>query len=107
METTECPYCCKITKVNEDGQAYDLDILHQEQCNHCDRYFTFTTSVSFSYEAFKAPCLNGGKHKFNLSKSHPVRFSRMVCEYCEEQRLLTEEEMLEFKIDVKIREIDF
>lgn len=34
------------------------------ECQHCEKSFVFHTSISFSYHAEKADCLNGSPHQF-------------------------------------------
>lgn len=61
----QCPYCNADVEINhDDGQGYDEDKIHDQECGACGRVFAFTTSISFFYELKKADCLNGGEHKF-------------------------------------------
>lgn len=61
----ECPYCNKELEVcHDDGQGYEENVLHQMECEHCNKNFVFTTSISFYYEPEKADCLNDGIHKW-------------------------------------------
>jgi hypothetical protein len=85
MSDLECPYCGAENEVNhDDGQGYDQDRLHQIECSECEKVFTFTTSVSFYYEPYKADCLNDGKHDFKWTATHPKEYSRRRCSICEE-----------------------
>ena len=93
MSDVECPYCEQSQDINhDDGYGYDEGKLHQQQCVECDKTFTYTTSISFYYEAQKADCLNGGEHKWKASNTYPKEYTRMVCEDCEEERQPTNEE---------------
>jgi len=59
-----CPYCDAGQEINhDDGYGYSEDKKHEQQCGNCDKHFTYTTSISFYYEAEKADCLNGEPHK--------------------------------------------
>lgn len=61
---TECPYCGKdIDICHDDGAGYAEDEQHQQECEHCEKTFVFTTYVSYIYDATKADCLNGSEHK--------------------------------------------
>lgn len=99
MLDTNCPYCNEeITIDHDDGQGYEVDTLHEQQCPKCEKNFVFQTYHHFSYDTFKADCLNGSDHKFKLSKTYPKEFSRMVCEDCETERPMTEKERISFNI---------
>lgn len=93
MSDVECSYCEKSQGINHDGgYGYDEGKLHQQQCVECDKIFTYTTSISFYYEAQKVDCLNGGEHKWKASHTYPKEYTKMVCEECEEERQPTNEE---------------
>ncbi len=96
MKDIECPYCGEEQEVcHDDGQGYDEDVLHEMQCCKCDKNFTFTTWISFTYESYKADCLNGAEHKLNPTTAIPVEYTRMQCENCEYSRRATQEEIKE------------
>ena len=98
MNDIKCPYCEVEQEINhEDGYGYAEDTLHEQECGNCNKIFTFTTSISFYYEAYKADCLNGKDHKFKASKTYPIECTKMCCENCEETRLPTESEWIEIK----------
>lgn len=72
----ECPYCKKECSVNhDDGFGFEPDVKHQMQCPHCQKTFVFQTSISFSYEAEKADCLNGVEHDYQLTTTFPKELS--------------------------------
>ncbi len=97
IEDTECPYCGKWQEINHnDGYGYDESIVHEQQCYDCEKYFTFTTSISFSYESGKADCLNGKDHKFKPSHTTPKNNTKMICSDCDKRRELTNIEWLDF-----------
>ena len=99
MHDIECPYCGKEQEINhDDGYGYCEDEVYQQHCSDCDRYFVYTTSVSYSYEANKADCLNDGKHDWKPSHSYPKCATKMVCSMCDERREPTEVERVENKI---------
>ncbi len=65
----ECPYCGEEQEINhDDGYGYSEDDLHQQQCGDCDKVFSYTTCISFVYEAEKAPCLNDKNFKHDFTK---------------------------------------
>jgi len=90
----ECPYCGKEQEINhDDGYGYKENEMHSQECTDCDKTFTFTTSIIYFYESFKADCLNGGEHKWKPTKTFPTNSTRMKCTSCEWERPCTEEEM--------------
>lgn len=92
----DCPYCGHYQDINhDDGYGYEEDVCHSQNCENCGKEFVFTTSISFYYESFKADCLNGAEHKFELQCCAPREFTKMVCIDCDEKRKPTDEE---FKI---------
>lgn len=102
MSDIKCPYCNYGQEINhDDGQGYTEDEKHQQQCSACDKVFTFTTAISFYYEAFKADCLNGEEHDWKITDTKPSYFSRMRCTMCEEERVLTKEEKIQCNIPTK------
>jgi len=95
----ECPYCGEGLDINhDDGQGYEEGINHQQQCIHCDKNFTFTTTITFSYEAEKADCLNDGEHIWKPTSTYPRCYTNMQCESCGEYRKPTEEEKIKYNI---------
>lgn len=87
MSDITCPYCsAEIDICHDDGYGYEEDRIHQQECGKCRHTFTFTTSISFTYEPKAAACLNGGDHKYYRTKTHPVRFSKLICEMCGEEK---------------------
>lgn len=84
MISIECPYCTAKNKVRHDHEAgYEEDTKHEMQCRECDKYFVFTTEISFSYYPEKADCLNGSPHVLELTKTYPPEAARMQCKNCE------------------------
>ena len=89
----ECPYCGKEQEINhDDGYGYEEDQIHQQQCGDCEKYFTYTTYISFSYTAYKADCLNDSEHTFEPTHTYPLECTRMECTQCGETRQPTKEE---------------
>jgi hypothetical protein len=90
----KCPYCLGEQDINhDDGYGYEEGVTHQQQCGHCDKYFTFTTSIMFHYDVEKADCLNGGQHDYKPSITVPREYTKMHCTMCDQQRDLTPQEM--------------
>ena len=87
--SVHCPYCLTKTEINhDDGYGYAEDVTHQQECSRCDKTFTFTTTISFSYETGKADCLNDGEHEYRETKTYPKRYTRLYCSMCDDHQPL-------------------
>jgi len=96
IDDTQCPYCGAEIGINhDDGQGYEQDRLHQQDCNSCKKTFTFYTVISFDYYANKADCLNGGEHIYKASHTAPKECTHMFCTMCDNTRKPTEDEWKE------------
>lgn len=94
MEDLECPYCGKYLDVcHDDGFGYEEGVLHEMECNHCNKSFVFQTSISFDYEPYKADCLNDGKHDYKATTTIPKECTQMECKMCSDRRQPTDKEM--------------
>ena len=83
----DCPYCGKGQEINhDDGNGYEEDRRHEQECGSCEKNFVFTTSIIYHYEAEKADCLNGGDHRVKMSSTYPRQYSVMNCENCDYKR---------------------
>jgi len=88
MSDVECPYCEKEVEIcHDDGFGYEEGVDHNYQCDGCEKNFTFQTSILFSFEAEKAPCLNGeGDHVFRAVAHYPNAWPDWVkCTICGEE----------------------
>lgn len=94
MFDAKCPYCNEAQEINhDDGYGYAEDVIYQQQCWACERTYTFTTSIIFSYDLEKAPCLNGAEHEFKATFTMPVEYTKMECPTCGLQRAASEDEI--------------
>lgn len=102
MDDIYCPYCDAGQDINhDDGYGYEEDRVYQQQCGVCDKNFTFTTSISFYYEAEKADCLNGIDHNYLPVATTPKEYTRMRCDMCYDERFPTQEEKERYGIPEK------
>ena len=102
MNDVQCPYCNSGNDIcHEDGAGYAEDEFHRQDCKSCEKTFVFTARVSYSYNAKKADCLNGGEHNWNPTVSFPKYYTEMVCETCDERRKLTKAEKEQYNIPDK------
>jgi hypothetical protein len=94
MNDVKCPYCGEEQEIiHDDGEGYEEDRLHEQECRDCEKSFTFYTNISFDYIAFKADCLNGADHRLRYATTNPTRATRMECKHCEYSRPITEKEI--------------
>lgn len=94
MEDVECPYCGIAQEINhDDGVGYEENQMHEQQCPDCEKFFAYTTSISFYYSVNKADCLNGSEHKYRAMTTYPIECTQMECFDCGARRKPTEEEM--------------
>jgi hypothetical protein len=94
MSRVNCPYCGKEQSIDhDDGYGYDENEIHSQFCDGCDKYFGYTTYISFDYDVFETPCLNeDSEHNYHLNRGFPDFLSNMECSMCGEKRNLTDEE---------------
>lgn len=72
MDEVECPYCNHSHSIDhDDGYGYEEDQIYHQQCPKCERYFVFSTYITFSYTVNKADCLNGGQHRWKEIWRYP------------------------------------
>lgn len=84
----KCPYCEKWQEINhDDGYGYEEDRVYEQECEDCEKTFIYTTSISFYYEAEKAPCKNGEDHDWQKISGYPreVFENKRRCSYCDEE----------------------
>jgi hypothetical protein len=84
MNDIKCPYCGEEQEVcHDDGFGYEEDRRHEMQCHKCEKYFVFTTHISFYYFPEKADCLNGDPHDLKETSTYPRRHTKMACKNCD------------------------
>ena len=53
MSDVKCPYCGHEQEINhDDGYGYEENENYEQQCFECEKYFNFTTSISFNYNVY-------------------------------------------------------
>lgn len=84
----ECPYCGADNEIcHDDGQGYDEGVLHHQECDACGKTFAYETSISFSYEVFAAPCIDGdAEHEWEETGTIPRCFRKLRCSTCGEEK---------------------
>jgi len=51
MSDVKCPYCGEDQEINhDDGYGYSECDEHEQCCVSCNKYFKFTTLISYDYE---------------------------------------------------------
>ncbi len=102
-----CPYCCAENDICHDyGDGYAEDILHEIECEKCEKNLVFSTYISFRYEPEKENCLNGAEHKLSPTHTLPIEFTKMAmaCSDCDYERRMTAEELESF-VASKIKKV--
>jgi hypothetical protein len=101
----ECPYCGHPQDINhDDGYGYSEDRKHEQQCTSCDKHFAYVTSIIYSYEAFKADCLNDNNHDWKPTTTIPKEHTQMKCSICDERREPTPAEKIQYNIPPTIQD---
>lgn len=79
-----CPYCdAEIEVCNDDGFGLDESRPWPMDCPHCSNVFVFRSSVSWTYVAMRADCLNGGEHNMTSYRHYPRYYPGwQYCETC-------------------------
>jgi hypothetical protein len=79
-----CPYCDGAIEVcNDDGFGIDESRPWSMDCPHCSKAFVFHSSLSLTYVAEQADCLNGGEHKMIPYPHYPRYYPGwQQCETC-------------------------
>lgn len=87
MNNIECPYCKKEFEVcQDDGFATNDGEIYEQECPHCEKNFALVPSISWSFSASKADCMNGGKHSFMVEERlHPWNVGRPYCLDCQKR----------------------
>lgn len=99
MHDVDCPYCgAGVEIVHDDGYGYEEGKKYQEWCGACKKYFAYTTSISFYYEATKADCLNDDGYDWLPTTTFPKCHTDIECTMCGERRKPTEAEKIQYKI---------
>ena len=89
MHDVNCPYCNASQEINhDDGYGYEEGEIYEQECSACEKYFAYTTEISFSYEVSKADCLNDGEHQYEKTVTYPVEFTRLRCKACGDEQPL-------------------
>lgn len=93
MSEAECPYCGHYQEIShDDGYGYDENYTYEQECHSCEKVFSFTVEFSISYNTGKAPCMNGEPHSYKPTATAPKWWTKMRCEWCDEEREPTQEE---------------
>jgi len=91
MKDITCPYCDEDFELCHDDGAYtDEGQNEQWECPKCNKISMVSTSITFSHEAEKADCLNGGEHKWTKRVGLPVEHfeNKYICWDCNEEKTI-------------------
>ncbi len=102
MKDVNCPYCDYAQDINhDDGYGYSEDEIHMQECDSCEKTFTYQTSITYNYYSDKADCLNGSEHDYKPTYTCPKEYTMMRCSMCGEEREPTKEERIKNSIPDK------
>ncbi len=107
-----CPYCEHAYDLNHDDGAFYTDGgSEKEECPQCEKSFLVESSVSWSFDAVIAECLNDGNHKWKKEynemniKNYPPLAEREACDVCGEKRRVVLESSLATQPSVEEQQI--
>ena len=81
MSDVKCPYCSADQEINhDDGQGFDEDTEHEQCCLKCDKYFKFTTSVSYYYGVY---CQSDDHKMEPFGEKFPGMYECEKCDFYE------------------------
>ena len=84
MTEIECPYCNSTEEINhDDGHGYDEDVEHEQQCEACDKWFKYTTSISYNYEVL---CQDEDHVMEPFGEQYPNMFQCRNCDFYERKK---------------------
>ena len=89
MRDVQCPYCRASVEINhDDGYGYEEGETYEQECS-CGKTFGYTTSIIFTHDVFKAPCMNDGEHDWQDVHGCPVGYqsNRLYCSVCNKDEL--------------------
>lgn len=97
--SVKCPYCNKEVEIDhEDGYGYQEDMIYNQECTNCENTFAYYTYIHFTYDVWKADCLNEGECKWHPTNTYPKFATQMVCPTCGATRMPTDEERKQYDI---------
>ena len=88
MDDITCPYCeCGF---EYQGDGVDNNEYFEEECPGCEKSFMVQAEYSVDYYPHKAPCLNGGEHKWETMCGTPKEFfkDKFRCKWCNEEKII-------------------
>lgn len=90
-----CPYCSADLKIEIEN--VEEDEICDFNCPNCNKNFVYSIFIHIDIHPKKAPCLNGGKHKFHETKTYPQKFTRLECGVCGFNQPLSSERLAEIE----------
>jgi len=85
MGEIDCPYC--EANCGDPDEPSGEGEYEEWECAECDKRFMYYASYSIDYYSEKAPCLNGGEHKWEKIVGAPKEFfeGKYRCKYCQKE----------------------
>lgn len=86
-DDVKCPYCGADNEIcHDDGYGLEEGVKHQQECRECERTFVYDTTICLYYEAYPAPCIDSGKHKWEETRTIPRCMRKLECSVCGETK---------------------
>lgn len=87
MSDVECPYCGAEQEIcHDDNYGLEEGVLYHQECSECEKMFVYDTHIIILHEAYSAPCLNDGNHRWEETHTLPRCFRKLECSVCGETK---------------------
>jgi hypothetical protein len=78
----ECPNCGAKADTED---VYETDTVYHVECGECLEHFAMTVEYEPRYQAYRAPCLNGGAHLWDVTSFQPSG-RKYRCSACDAEK---------------------
>lgn len=100
--TLTCPYCNET--FIEPAQHLKPDERSEMDCPVCKKNFAYSIVYEIVTTSYKAACLNGGEHEWEIQTCHPEFMTQRVCP-CGESEYIYKGQERQLMADAYYKEI--